>query len=447
MRPVTAAGPPPLEPHVWPSGAALDDAGVLHLSGLDVRALAGRHGTPAWLVDEDDLRARARAWRAAFPAHRADVWYATKAFLTVALARWVLEEGLGLDVASGGELAVAVAAGAPGERLLLHGNNKSVAELEAAVDAGVRVVVLDCAEEVTRLAAVAAARGVRQSVYVRVAPGVEAHVHEYVATATEDQKFGLGIEDGAAEAVVDAVLAEPALELRGLHCHVGSHVVDLLGFEAAVDRMVGLLARLRDERGLELPELDLGGGLGIAYTAKDEELPAGEFAAGLTAAVGKACADAGLAVPRLGVEPGRAVAGPSTVTLYEVGVVKDRAGLRRYVSVDGGMSDAPRTPLYGSTYTARLADRRGAEEQVLCRVVGKHCESGDVVVRDVHLPADVRAGDLLAVPGGGAYHHSMASNYNRLPRPPVVALRDGESRVLVRRETHEDLLRLEVGTP
>jgi diaminopimelate decarboxylase len=431
-----------LDPAVWPVTAARTADGVLTLGGVDVRDLAAEFGTPAYILDEDDFRGRARAWREAFAG--ADVFYAGKAFLCTAVARWVAEEGLGLDVCTGGELAVAERAGFPAERLTFHGNNKSRRELERALAYGVGRIAVDSFEEIARLAALAEAAGVRQRVLVRVTPGVEAHTHEFVQTGQEDQKFGFSLASGAAAEAVRRVLALPSLELAGLHCHIGSHIFDTRGFSLAAHRMVGLLAAIRDEHGVELPELDLGGGTGIAYTSADDPMPVAEFAAGLRAIVERECAAASLTVPRLSVEPGRAIAGPTTVTLYEVGTVKELPGLRTYVSIDGGMSDNIRTALYDARYTAVLASRRSTAEPHNVTLSGKHCESGDIVAHDVPLPADLAPGDLVAVPASGAYHRSMASNYNHVPRPPVVAVAGGAARVLVRRETEDDLLRLDM---
>ena len=432
---------------VWPATAARSSDGVLTLGGIDVRDLVAEHGTPLLVLDEDDLRARCRAWRQAFEAWPtgATVAYAGKAFLSKAVVKVVQEEGLGLDVCTGGELAVALAAGFDPRRLWFHGNNKSVTELERAVEAGVGTVVVDSFEEIVRLAAVADRQGVRQRVYVRVTPGVEAHTHEYVQTGQEDQKFGFSLASGAAAEAARRVVTLPSLELVGIHCHIGSHIFDTHGFSLAAHRMVELLAAIRDEHGIELPELDLGGGHGIAYTAADDPMSTADHAAGLRAIVEKECANANLAVPRVVVEPGRAVVGPTTVTIYEVGTVKELPGLRTYVSVDGGMSDNIRTALYDARYTAVLASRTSTAEPRNVTLCGKHCESGDIVVHDVPLPGDLAAGDLVAVPASGAYHRSMASNYNHVPRPPVVAVKDGASRVLVRRETEADLLALDVG--
>ncbi|OKI19486.1 diaminopimelate decarboxylase [Streptomyces sp. CB03911] len=433
-----------LDPKVWSRTVARGADGVVTVGGLDVRTLAAEHGTPAYLLDEDDFRARARAWRDAFGAG-ADVYYAGKAFLSKAIVRWLHEEGLNLDVCSQGELAVALAAGMPAERIALHGNNKSSDELEHAVKVGVGHIVVDSYQEIDRLAAIAAGQGVRQPVLIRITVGVEAHTHEFIATAHEDQKFGLSLSGGAAAEAVRQVLARPSLELRGIHSHIGSQIFDMAGFEVAARRVVGLLSEVRDEHGVELPEIDLGGGLGIAYTSEDDPREPAEIAAALAEIVRRECAAADLRAPRLSVEPGRAIVGPTAFTLYEVGTVKPLEGLRTYVSVDGGMSDNIRTALYDAEYSVALVSRASDAEPMLVRVVGKHCESGDIVVRDAFLPADLAPGDLIAVPATGAYCRSMASNYNHALKPPVVAVRGGAARVIVRRETEEDLLRLDIG--
>ncbi|GHH61760.1 diaminopimelate decarboxylase [Kitasatospora indigofera] len=433
-----------LDPKVWSRTVARGADGVVTVGGLDVRTLAADHGTPAYLLDEDDFRTRARAWRDAFGTD-ADVYYAGKAFLSKAVVRWLHEEGLNLDVCSQGELAVALAAGMPAERIALHGNNKSSDELEHAVKVGVGHIVVDSYQEIDRLAAIAAGQGVRQPVLIRITVGVEAHTHEFIATAHEDQKFGLSLSGGAAAEAVRQVLARPSLELRGIHSHIGSQIFDMAGFEVAARRVVGLLSEVRDEHGVELPEIDLGGGLGIAYTSEDDPREPAEIAAALAEIVRRECAAAELRAPRLSVEPGRAIVGPTAFTLYEVGTVKPLEGLRTYVSVDGGMSDNIRTALYDAEYSVALVSRASDAEPMLVRVVGKHCESGDIVVRDAFLPADLAPGDLIAVPATGAYCRSMASNYNHALKPPVVAVRDGAARVIVRRETEEDLLRLDIG--
>ncbi|QLE73979.1 diaminopimelate decarboxylase [Streptomyces rectiverticillatus] len=433
-----------LEPKVWSRTAGRGEDGVVTVGGIPVTRLAEEFGTPAYFLDESDFRARCRAWRDAFGAD-ADVFYAGKAFLSRAVVRWLHEEGLNLDVCSAGELATALDAGMPAERIALHGNNKSTEEITRAVEAGVGRIVLDSFQEIVRVAHVAERLGKRQRVQIRVTVGVEAHTHEFIATAHEDQKFGLALAGGQAAEAVRRALKLDGLELVGIHSHIGSQIFDTSGFEVAAHRVVGLLKEIRDEHGVELPEIDLGGGLGIAYTADDDPREPQEIATGLREIVTRECAAAGLAVPRISVEPGRAIVGPTAFTLYEVGTVKELPGLRTYVSVDGGMSDNIRTALYDAEYTVALVSRASTAAPMLSRVVGKHCESGDIVVRDAFLPADVAPGDLLAVPATGAYCRSMASNYNHALRPPVVAVADGAARVIVRRETEEDLLRLDVG--
>ncbi len=442
-----------LDPAIWPYTARRRD-GALTIGGADVRDLAARFGTPLFACDEEDFRRRCRSFRAAFGGDTG-VFYAAKAFCCTAVLSWVVQEGLGVDVCTGGELEVALRAGVPPERITVHGSNKLPAELERAVAAGVGYIVLDSLEEIARLAAIAGRTGDppadpvvlarRPRVLIRVTTGVEAAAHEFVATAHDDQKFGFSLSSGAADEAVRHVLACPDLELAGLHSHIGSQIYDTSGFEVAAHRVIGLAVRIRDEHGIQLAELNLGGGYGIAYVPGDDPADVADIARGLREIVAGQCRAAGLAEPRLTVEPGRAIAGPGTVTLYQVGTVKNVDGLRTYVSVDGGMSDNIRTALYDSPYTCVLASRESAAPLMLCRVVGRHCETGDIVVRDCHLPGDVVPGDLIAVAATGAYCRSMASNYNHVGRPPVVAVRDSEARVLLRRESIEDMLRLDTG--
>ncbi|MGV9849188.1 diaminopimelate decarboxylase [Streptomyces sp. NPDC003442] len=436
-----------LDPRVWSRTVGRNADGVVTVGGIDVKTLAEEFGTPAYFLDEADFRARCRAWREAFQEQGddADVFYAGKAFLSRAVVRWLNEEGLNLDVCSAGELATALAAGMPAERIALHGNNKSTAEIERAVEEGVGRIVLDSFQEIVRVAHIAQRLGRRQRVQIRITVGVEAHTHEFIATAHEDQKFGIPLAGGLAAEAVRRALKLDGLELIGIHSHIGSQIFDTSGFEVAAHRVVGLLKEIRDEHGVELPEIDLGGGLGIAYTSEDDPREPHEIAKALRDIVHRECDTAGLAVPRLSVEPGRAIVGPTAFTLYEVGTVKELPGLRTYVSVDGGMSDNIRTALYDAEYSVAMVSRASTAEPMLSRVVGKHCESGDIVVRDAFLPADLAPGDLIAVPATGAYCRSMASNYNHALRPPVVAVRDGQAREIVRRETEEDLLRLDVG--
>jgi diaminopimelate decarboxylase len=440
--------PPPdvnaLDPAIWPRTAHRAD-GALVLGGIDVRDLAAQYGTPVFACDEADFRSRCRDFRDAFGGD-AGVFYAAKAFCCRAVLRWVSEEGLGVDVCTGGELEVALSAGVDPAMITLHGSNKLPGELSRALAAGVGHIVVDSFDEIDRLERMAAGHpppGTR--ILVRVTTGVEAAAHEFVATAHDDQKFGFSLTSGAADEAVRRVLASGVLDFAGLHSHIGSQIYDTAGFEVAAHRVLELAARIRESRGIEIDELNLGGGFGIAYVAGDDPADIKVVAQNLRGIVESQCRAAGLAQPRLTVEPGRAIAGPGTVTLYRVGTVKDVDGLRTYVSVDGGMSDNIRTALYDADYTCVLASRESAAPPLLCRLVGRHCESGDIVVRDAYLPADVTPGDLVAVAATGAYCRSMASNYNLVPRPGVVAVRDGGSRVLVRAETTDDLLRLDAG--
>jgi len=432
-----------LDAHVWPESAQRQADGAISIAGHDARRVAEEFGTPAIVLDEQGARKEMQRWREAFAD--GDVYYAAKAFLSRGFARWVAEEGLSLDVCTGGELEIALSAGFAPERILVHGNNKSPAELAMALDAGVGRIVVDSFAEIARLAFLAEERGLQQEVFVRVTTGVEAHTHEFIATAHEDQKFGFSLAGGDAAEAVRRVLKSPSLRLVGLHSHIGSQIFDTEGFEVAAARVAGLLSAIRDEHQVTLPELNLGGGFGIAYRGEDDPQAPAELATRLRGIVDRVCADAGLPIPRLAVEPGRAVVGRAGVTLYEVGTVKDVDGLRTYVSVDGGMSDNIRTALYDADYTVALASRASDAPPMLARVVGKHCESGDVVVRDAWLPADLAAGDLLAVAATGAYCRSMASNYNVVPRPPVLALTTADVRTLIRRETVADLLATDVG--
>jgi diaminopimelate decarboxylase len=445
-----------LYPGIWPRGARRS-GGVLTLGGVDVRDLAAEFGTPLYVCDEQDVRSRCQEYLEAFgPDGR--VFYAAKAFCSRAVLRWVSSEGLGIDVCTGGELEVALSAGVPPEQITLHGNNKTLDELSRAVSAGLGHIVVDSFEEIARLAYLndpAPGGGAppgpprdtttRPNVLVRVTTGVEAHTHEFMATAHDDQKFGFSLASGAADEAVRRVIACPGLSFAGLHSHIGSQIFDTAGFEVAAHRVVGLAVRIRDEHGIEIAELDLGGGFGIAYTDEDDAPEVKELAQSLRAIVDEQCRAAGLARPRLTVEPGRGIVGPSTVSLYTVGTIKDVDGLRTYVSVDGGMSDNIRTALYDASYACALASRASAAPAMLSRVVGRHCESGDIVVRHAYLPSDLAPGDLLAVPATGAYCRSLASNYNHVSRPPVVAVGAGAARTIVRRETLDDLLSLDVG--
>ncbi len=438
--------PNELVPALWSSTTHKVD-GDLVVGGVSLPELVASVNTPAYVLDEADFRSRARAFREAFAAY--DVFYAGKAFLCTAVARWVAEEGLCLDVCSDGELTVALRAGFDPARIGYHGNTKTEPELRRAVAEGVGRVIVDSFDEIARLERVTASLGRTQPVMVRVTAGVEAHTHEYIATAHEDQKFGFSITSGDALEAVRRVVADPGLELLGLHSHIGSQIFDTSGFEVAARRVLALHAQVASEVGVTMPELDLGGGFGIAYTTEDDPSDPSQLAIEMTKIVEHECRALGVAEPRLSIEPGRAIVGPAMCTVYTVGTVKrvelDGGAVRTYVSVDGGMSDNIRTALYDADYSCTLAARVSEAPPVLSRVVGKHCEAGDVVVKDEFLPGDVRPGDLLAVPSTGAYCRSMASNYNHALRPPVVAVRDGVATTVLRRETVDDLLATDLG--
>ncbi len=443
-----------LAPTVWSRNAARDGSGEIAVAGLGVTEIVREFGTPVFVVDEADARGRARSIRESFDREfarvgsAAKIYYAGKAFLSIEVARWMDEAGLRIDVCSGGELAVALAAGVAPERLGFHGNNKSSREIDRAVGVGIGTIVLDSLIEIERVAEAASRHGRVQQVRLRINSGVHASTHEYLATAREDQKFGIPLAE--AEGVVARIRSHDSLEFLGLHSHIGSQIFESDGFAEAARRLFAVHVRLL-ERG-PVPELNLGGGFGIAYTSVDRALPIDELAARFADIVAGAAAEHGVPVPVVAIEPGRAIIGPSALTLYEIGTIKDvevaidgGSAVRKYLSVDGGMSDNVRPALYAADYSARLANRGSAAEPALARVAGKHCESGDIVVLADYLPADAAPGDLLAVPATGAYCWSLASNYNYLARPPVIAVRDGVARILVRGETEEDLLRRDAG--
>ncbi len=436
-----------LNPALWSQNVSRAADGMLQIAGLRLDEALAQTGSPVYLLDEADFRSRAREFVKHFPDWR--VYYAGKAFLTRTVARWVSEEGLYLDVCSGGELVTALQAKVDPRRIGFHGNNKTVAELELALRNGVGRIIVDSLDEMQRVEQLCAANDWIANVMIRLTPGVEAHTHEYIATAHEDQKFGFSIANGQAMVALVRAHRSPSLNLLGVHNHIGSQIFDTGGFEVSVRRTMRLLEQFAAATGDQLPEYDLGGGFGIAYTSQDSPSTVEAIAANLHEIVAHEARAHGIAVPAMSIEPGRAIVGPTTTAVYTVGTVKPvdlEGGTQRvYVSVDGGMSDNIRPALYAAEYSAVLANRVSDAQPVMCRVAGKHCEGGDILVRDVFLPADVAPGDLIAVPASGAYSRSMASNYNHTPRPPVVAVHDGALQTLMRRETLEDLLALDVG--
>ena len=424
----------------------------LSISGIAAKDLAREFGTPTFFIDEADFRARALAWnkalKDAFGDQAGTVYYASKAFTCTEVARWIKDLGIGIDVSTGGEMAVALAGGVDPKKIEVHGNNKSITEIEKAISIGVESIVIDSMYEIDRVAAAASKAGKVQRVQLRLTPGIQAHTHESISTAHEDVKFGFSIASGAAWEAITKVHGHSSLELRGIHAHIGSQIFGFESFEMLAERFVTFLAKYRDEFKKELPELDLGGGYGIAYLDGEESVNPHDAMQALAHAVKKHCAEFNLQIPKVSIEPGRAIVGPTMFTLYEVGTVKDvvleNGTRRRYISVDGGMSDNIRPSLYGAEYTTILANRTSVAKKTSSRLVGKHCETGDIIIREIDLPEDIVPGDLLAVPATGAYGRSMASNYNHVPRPSVVAVKDGKARVIVRRESIEDLLALDI---
>ena len=436
---------------LWSKNISIKNA-ELQCSGISASSLAAEFKTPAFFLDEDDFRTRALNWNAelskAFGPQAGRVYYAAKAFICVEVARWIADLGIGIDVCTGGELAVALKGGIKGENIEVHGNNKSIEEIEQAIAAGVGTIVIDSLFEIERVATAAKSAGKTQKVLLRLTPGIEAHTHESIATAHEDVKFGFSIASGAAWQAILETKKYASLELRGFHSHIGSQILETEPFGIAAQRLIELLSKFNQEFGQQLPELDLGGGYGIAYLDDESEIQAADVLGSLASQVKQACAQYSLDVPKISIEPGRAIVGPSMFTLYTVGTTKvvtlENGTTRNYVSVDGGMSDNLRTALYGAEYTAIIANRESTAKKIATRIVGKHCETGDIIIKDIEMSSDIAPGDLLATPATGAYGRSMATNYNHISRPPVVAIKDGKARVILRRESIEDLLRLDI---
>ena len=426
--------------------------GELVIGGCRASALAKEFGTPLFVIDESDFKSRIIGWKNAlssnFGESAGEVYYASKSFVSVEVAKWIAEAGIGIDVCTGGELAVALAAKFPANRIEVHGNNKSEEEIRVAIEVGVAKIVVDSMQEIERVDRLAKAANKVQKVLLRITPGVEAHTHEAISTAHEDVKFGFSIASGAAWKAILATQSAANLSLEGLHCHIGSQIFENEGFILATTKLLELSAKFRDEFKSELTELDLGGGYGIAYLAGDKTFDPDQVMAALAKLVKSECSRHNLKVPKISIEPGRAIAGPTTTTLYEVGTTKDveldGGKTRRYIAVDGGMSDNIRPGLYGAKYSALLANRTSSASAITSRLVGKHCETGDIIIRDIDLPSDIAPGDILAIPATGAYGRSMASNYNHMMKPPVISVANGAARTILRRETEADLLALDV---
>jgi diaminopimelate decarboxylase len=438
-------------PEVFSNNSAMTN-GELVIGGCKATSLAKEFGTPLFVIDENDFKSRIMGWKTAlhsnFGSSAGEVYYASKSFVSVEVAKWISEAGIGIDVCTGGELAVALAANFPADRIEVHGNNKSEEEIRTAIEVGVAKIVIDSMQEIERVDRIAKAANKVQKVLLRITPGVEAHTHEAISTAHEDVKFGFSIASGAAWKAINAAQSASNISLEGLHCHIGSQIFENEGFILATKRLLELSAKFRDEFKSELSELDLGGGYGIAYLAGDKTFDPNQVMAALADLVKSECNRHNLKVPKISIEPGRAIAGPTTTTLYEVGTTKDveleGGKTRRYIAVDGGMSDNIRPGLYGAKYSAILANRTSTSAAINSRLVGKHCESGDIIIREIDLPSDIAPGDILAIPATGAYGRSMASNYNHMLKPAVISVANGSARTILRRETEADLLALDV---
>lgn len=430
-----------------------ENGGVLVIAGCSGEKLVKEFGSPLFVIDQADFFLRAKSWRQVLDTSfgGGQLYYAAKSFICVEIAKWLKELKLGLDVCSAGELAVALAADFPASDIEFHGNNKSEGEITTAIKAGVGTIVIDSFDELTRVAEIAKSLKKTQKVYLRLTPGVDAHTHEFISTAHEDVKFGFSIASGAANEAIEKCMEQSSLNLAGIHCHIGSQIFEVEGFKIAAQRLVAVLTTFRDKYSKELAELNIGGGYGIAYTKDESGISPDVVIPAIASVIKDECAKAKLAVPRISIEPGRAIVGPTTTTLYLVGTTKsvklDNGSERRYISVDGGMSENIRPALYGAVYSAFLANRSSTAELISSRVVGKHCETGDILISEINLPSDIKAGDLLAIPATGAYGRSMASNYNHISRPAVITVINGSARVILRRENEQDLLNLDVDQP
>ena len=430
-----------------------ENGGVLAIAGCSGEKLVKEFGSPLFVIDQADFFLRAKSWRQVLDTSfgGGQLYYAAKSFICIEIAKWLKELKLGLDVCSAGELAVALAADFPARDIEFHGNNKSEGEITTAIKAGVGTIVIDSFDELTRVAEIAKSLKKTQKVYLRLTPGVDAHTHEFISTAHEDVKFGFSIASGAANEAIEKCMEQSSLNLAGIHCHIGSQIFEVEGFKIAAQRLVAVLATFRDKYSKELAELNIGGGYGIAYTNDESGISPDVVIPAIASVIKDECAKAKLAVPRISIEPGRAIVGPTTTTLYLVGTTKsvklDNGSERRYISVDGGMSENIRPALYGAVYSAFLANRSSTAKLISSRVVGKHCETGDILISEINLPSDIKAGDLLAIPATGAYGRSMASNYNHIARPAVITVINGSARVILRRENEQDLLNLDVDQP
>ena len=424
--------------------------GDLSIAGCSAQKLVKEFGSPTFVIDQDDFYLRTKAWQAALDSEFEDcqLYYAAKSFISIEVAKWLKELNVGIDVCSAGELQVALAAKFPPAAIEFHGNNKSEDEIKLAITSGVGTIVIDSFDEITRVSSIAQSLGKVQKIYLRLTPGVDAHTHEFISTAHEDVKFGFSIASGSASEAIERCMSEKSLNLAGIHSHIGSQIFEIDGFSLAAKRLIEVLVTFKAKYGKELAELNIGGGFGIAYTKSETAIAPDYVIPAIATVIKTECKKAGISIPKISIEPGRAIVGPTTTTIYTVGtsknVVLDDGSIRRYISVDGGMSENIRPALYGAKYSVFLADRVSSAKPVKSRLVGKHCETGDILILDIDLPEDVKAGDLLAMPATGAYGRSMASNYNHMPRPAVVSVQKGSAKLIVRRENEQDLLNLDV---
>jgi diaminopimelate decarboxylase len=430
---------------VLPQTAKINEKDHLEIGGCDTVELAKEFGTPLFVMDETTIRSNCRQYLAAFKekSKQSEVIYAGKAFISLAMCQLIDQEGLSLDVSSGGELFIAKKAGVPAERIYLHGNNKTKKELELAMEYGVGRIVADSFNELDLLRDLAASKGIKPKILLRITPGIEAHTHEYIQTGGADSKFGFGLSGGAAmEAVKQVLSMDEEIQLVGIHAHIGSQIFALHSYSKAIEIIMEFIKEVLDETGFRVAEFNAGGGLGIKYKAKDEPSTIEEYAEVIAGGVEKEAKKLGLEVPKIMIEPGRSIVGSSGVTLYTIGTIKKIPGIRTYISVDGGMSDNLRPMLYKSAYEAIVANRASREKTEKVTIAGKHCESGDILVKNARIPAP-EIGDILCTPATGAYGYVMANNYNKATKPAVVLVKDGESKTIIRRETYEDLLLLE----
>lgn len=457
MAPVEKSVMNEISHHIWPISAHRNSDGALEIASVDLRELSKKYPTPVFVLDQADVVTRVKKYMKSFAVTThgnkltkpTKIFYASKAFTASGFIKLIVNEGMGVDVATEGELRVALAGGCKPADIIFHGNNKSFEELAYALDQKVELFAVDSFFEIARLAQLAETKKIKAKVLIRITAGIEAHTHEFVATAHEDQKFGFSLTAGAAEEAVRRVVKDENLQLVGLHSHIGSQIFDNKGFEIAATRLAELALRIMQEHKIQIEMLNLGGGMGIAYVDTDTPLAIEQMSSELVDIVYKIFTSNGLAMPQLAFEPGRAIVGPSMITLYTVGTIKnielENGDKRTYVSVDGGMSDNIRTALYGAQYSVTLASRLSKAEAMLCRVVGKHCETGDIIIKDCYLPNDLVPGDLLAVAATGAYNRSMSSQYNLVTRPGVVNVNNNVVTEILRKETYEDVFATDPG--